>query len=139
MTAEGERPELELAGNKMRLETHADGSATITFDDKGTGRGCGYCTLCCKLLPVMDLHKAAGERCRFWHGPQAVSVAATRVSPMAATPETNCGSPLSETAIAARWLRSGILWKAKSVPDATEKSFRHALQRQRSRPEARCA
>jgi len=27
-------------------------------------RQCGGCTLCCKLLPVKELAKAAGERCR---------------------------------------------------------------------------
>jgi hypothetical protein len=27
-------------------------------------RKCGDCTLCCKLVPVADLHKAAGERCK---------------------------------------------------------------------------
>ncbi|HEV8466043.1 MAG TPA: hypothetical protein VGQ63_13705 [Pseudolabrys sp.] len=27
-------------------------------------RHCGGCTLCCKLLPVTDLDKVAGERCR---------------------------------------------------------------------------
>lgn len=28
-----------------------------------TRRKCGECTLCCKLLPMPPLHKAAGERC----------------------------------------------------------------------------
>ena len=27
-------------------------------------RMCGTCSLCCKLLPVRELNKAAGERCR---------------------------------------------------------------------------
>lgn len=27
-------------------------------------RQCGGCTLCCKLLPVRELNKGAGERCR---------------------------------------------------------------------------
>lgn len=27
-------------------------------------RQCGGCTLCCKLLPVRELHKGAGERCQ---------------------------------------------------------------------------
>lgn len=26
-------------------------------------RQCGGCTLCCKLIPVEELHKAAGQRC----------------------------------------------------------------------------
>jgi hypothetical protein len=28
-----------------------------------TGRKCGDCTLCCRLLPVVDLGKNAGQRC----------------------------------------------------------------------------
>jgi len=31
-------------------------------------RRCGECTLCCKLLPVKDLGKGAGERCRHQRG-----------------------------------------------------------------------
>ena len=27
-------------------------------------RHCGGCTLCCKLIPVEELHKAAGQRCK---------------------------------------------------------------------------
>ncbi|HTB46262.1 MAG TPA: hypothetical protein VK741_21755 [Acetobacteraceae bacterium] len=58
------RPPLELAGDRMRIEDNPDGSATITFDAKGTGRACGGCTLCCKLLPILELKKAAGTRCQ---------------------------------------------------------------------------
>jgi hypothetical protein len=54
---------LTLAGDKMRLVEHDDGSATVTFDDKGTGRSCGECTLCCRLLPVQSLAKPANKRC----------------------------------------------------------------------------
>jgi hypothetical protein len=36
---------------------------TINFEPKGN-RKCGGCTLCCKLLPVRELDKEAGERCR---------------------------------------------------------------------------
>lgn len=56
---------LELAGDRMTITENDDGSATISFDDKGTGRGCGSCTLCCKLVPVPALHKLAGERCKY--------------------------------------------------------------------------
>jgi hypothetical protein len=31
-------------------------------------RRCGECTLCCKLLPVKELGKGAGERCRHQRG-----------------------------------------------------------------------
>jgi hypothetical protein len=37
---------------------------TITFTDEALKRRCGDCQLCCKLLPVTALNKAAGERCR---------------------------------------------------------------------------
>ena len=55
-----------LAGDKMVLEHGSNGTDTITFGDTGTGRVCGTCTLCCKLLPVPGppLHKLAGVRCR---------------------------------------------------------------------------
>ena len=55
---------LELAGDYIVLQEQADGSATIRFDDKGTGRECGTCNLCCKLLPVRDIAKPAGVRCK---------------------------------------------------------------------------
>jgi hypothetical protein len=55
----------ELAGDRMTITDHDDGSATIKFDDKGTGRACGSCTLCCKLLPIPTLNKTAGERCKY--------------------------------------------------------------------------
>lgn len=56
---------IELAGDRMRVETDSSGTTTITFDDKGTGRVCGTCTLCCKLLPVPALNKKALVRCAF--------------------------------------------------------------------------
>ena len=54
----------DLAGDKMVL-THEGGKDVITFSDKGTGRECGGCTLCCKVTPVPGppLHKPAGVRC----------------------------------------------------------------------------
>lgn len=56
-------PDYELAGDRMTIEEHADGT-TITFSDKGTGRVCGQCQLCCKLLPVPMIRKPAGVRCQ---------------------------------------------------------------------------
>jgi hypothetical protein len=53
----------DLAGEHMTVEQTQTG-ITITFDGKGTGRICGACQLCCKLLPVPILHKAAGMRCQ---------------------------------------------------------------------------
>ena len=52
-----------LAGERMRVEHQPNGTSTWVFDDKGTGRRCGDCTLCCKLLPVPLFEKAANERC----------------------------------------------------------------------------
>jgi hypothetical protein len=44
--------EVRLAGNKMVIEDRPDGSLTVRFDDRGTGRTCGSgnnrCTLCCR-------------------------------------------------------------------------------------------
>jgi len=57
-----ERP--ELAGDHMRLE-HQPEHTTITFDNVGTGRRCGSCTLCCRVVPVLSLEKDAGERCHY--------------------------------------------------------------------------
>jgi hypothetical protein len=54
---------MELAGDRMTV-VERDGVTTFTFDDKGTGRVCGDCQLCCKLLPVPPLKKAAGRRCQ---------------------------------------------------------------------------
>jgi hypothetical protein len=56
-------PEYEFAGDRITIEQNDDG-LTITFDDHGTGRQCGACQLCCKLLPVPMIHKPAGVRCK---------------------------------------------------------------------------
>jgi hypothetical protein len=37
----------------------------IEISEKPTGRVCGSCTLCCKLLGVEAVNKKAGERCRY--------------------------------------------------------------------------
>jgi hypothetical protein len=55
---------LELAGEHMTIVEDENGVSTITFDDVGTGRRCGSCQLCCKLVPVPPIKKAAGERCK---------------------------------------------------------------------------
>lgn len=53
----------ELAGDRMTISDDGEGSITFSFDDKGTGRLCGSCQLCCKLVPVPTISKAAGQRC----------------------------------------------------------------------------
>jgi hypothetical protein len=55
---------LELAGDRMKIVEDEHGTVTITFDDIGTGRNCGDCGLCCKLLPIPPLNKPAGVRCQ---------------------------------------------------------------------------
>ena len=44
-------------------------------------RHCGGCTLCCKLLPVNELDKAAGERCRHQRTNKGCAVYNTRKMP----------------------------------------------------------
>ena len=65
-------------GDQMRLEENADGSASITWDDKGTGRRCGSCTLCCRLVPVPQLAKPAGTRCKHASYAKGCTIYATR-------------------------------------------------------------
>jgi hypothetical protein len=71
---------LTLAGERMRITEDDEGTTTIAFDDVGTGRVCGACQLCCKLLPVpvTGLNKAAGERCRHSKAGKGCTIYATR-------------------------------------------------------------
>jgi len=41
---------------------------TLFDANRQSPRRCGECTLCCKLLPVVELKKGAGERCRHQRG-----------------------------------------------------------------------
>ena len=67
--------EVTLAGDKMLMVEHDDGSVSISFDDKGTGRSCGKCSLCCKLLPIpVPLNKPAGSRCQFQKASKGCSI-----------------------------------------------------------------
>jgi hypothetical protein len=72
----------ELAGDRITL-THEEGRDVIHFGDKGTGRVCGSCTLCCKLTPVPGppLHKLAGVRCKHVRTGKGCTIYSTR--PMA--------------------------------------------------------
>jgi len=56
--------EVYVGGDHVTIVDHADGSATIKFDDKGTGRNCGGCVLCCKLVGVASINKPAGQKCQ---------------------------------------------------------------------------
>jgi hypothetical protein len=58
--------EPQLAGEFLVLDEEPGKSASgIRFDNKGLGRVCGSCQLCCRLLPVPKppLNKPAGQRC----------------------------------------------------------------------------
>jgi hypothetical protein len=59
-----EREDWGLAGDHMTYSETADGTLTLTFSDKGNGRTCSDCQLCCKLLPVPVLNKRANQKCQ---------------------------------------------------------------------------
>jgi hypothetical protein len=47
----------------MSLQETQDGFS-VTFSEISTGRVCGSCSLCCRLLPLPSLNKAANTRCQ---------------------------------------------------------------------------
>jgi hypothetical protein len=53
----------ELAGDCINVTETADGTSVFTFSEPGTGRVCSDCQLCCRLVPVPEIRKAAGARC----------------------------------------------------------------------------
>jgi len=81
---------IELAGEKIRLVDNPDGSRSLVFSDTGTGRVCGDCQLCCKLLPIPTLAKPANQRCRYQRHHKGCIVYARR--------------PLDCRAFGCRWL-----------------------------------
>jgi hypothetical protein len=66
-----------LAGRKMLISDTKDG-LTISFDEKGTGRSCGGCTLCCKLLPVPTIDKPDNQRCQHQRSGKGCAIYAAR-------------------------------------------------------------
>jgi hypothetical protein len=72
----------EFAGEKAILE-HRDGEDVLTFGDKGTGRVCGSCSLCCKLLPIPGppLNKPANHRCKHQKHGKGCTIYDTRPLP----------------------------------------------------------
>jgi Fe-S-cluster containining protein len=68
----------ELAGDHATMVINDAGTLTMTFDDKGTGRVCGSCQVCCKLVPVSSIHKPAGVRCRHSKHGKGCSIYADR-------------------------------------------------------------
>ncbi len=53
----------ELVGDRINVTETADGTSVFTFSEPGTARVCGDCQLCCRLVPVPEIRKAAGARC----------------------------------------------------------------------------
>jgi hypothetical protein len=72
----------EFAGDKIVL-THEEGRDVVTFGDTGTGRECGTCQLCCKVMPVAGppLNKPAGVRCKHQRTGKGCGIYATRPLP----------------------------------------------------------
>jgi hypothetical protein len=64
-------------------EIGASGVNSITLKLENDGpRHCGGCTLCCKLLPVVDLNKKAGERCAHQRSGKGCAIYHTSRMPM---------------------------------------------------------
>lgn len=75
--------DVQLAGDRITLTHEADGTSSVQFGDKGTGRVCGGCTQCCKLPPIPGppLFKPAGVRCKHARTGKGCSIYATRPFP----------------------------------------------------------
>jgi hypothetical protein len=53
-----------VAGPHINRLSKGGGWSIEAVDRPVNGRSCGDCQLCCKLLPVVEISKAGGERCR---------------------------------------------------------------------------
>ncbi len=71
---------LALAGDHLTVTETDEHTTVVTFGEKGTGRVCGGCQLCCRLLPVHldDQYKPAGTRCRHLRYGKGCGIHATR-------------------------------------------------------------
>jgi hypothetical protein len=58
--------ETALARDHLTVTETDDGTSVFTFGDKGTGRICGDCQLCCRLVATQldDQYKPAGVKCQ---------------------------------------------------------------------------
>lgn len=56
------RPDFFPVDNRAARRTAADDRTPPATS--ATGRQCGGCSLCCRLVPVEELHKPAGKRCK---------------------------------------------------------------------------
>jgi hypothetical protein len=57
--------------------TQEGATTTISFTE-GTGRICGDCQLCCKLIPVEEIAKLAGQRCQHQRAHKGCTIYAKR-------------------------------------------------------------
>lgn len=74
---------LALAGDCLTVAETDTHTTVVTFGERGTGRVCGGCQLCCRLLPVHldDQYKPAGTRCRYSRHGKGCTIHATRPLP----------------------------------------------------------
>lgn len=81
----------QLAGDHMTIIEDETGT-TIRFDDKGTGRKCGECQLCCRVLPSprAPLNKPGNTRCIYQQHRKGCRIYANR--------------PISCRTFSCRWL-----------------------------------
>lgn len=71
--------EATLNGDHMRITEDAEGRTTVEFSPKSlTGRVCGGCSLCCKLVPVPTIDKPASQRCRHQRHGKGCAIYAAR-------------------------------------------------------------
>jgi hypothetical protein len=63
----------------MRVQTtHGDFEIEQVTWERNGGRACGACTLCCKLVPVAELKKAAGVRCEHQRASKGCAIYSSR-------------------------------------------------------------
>jgi len=76
--------ELHFTGEFLIIEEDREtGSSDVRFDNKGLGRVCGSCQLCCRLLPIPrpPLNKPAGQRCKHQRYGKGCAIHARRPLP----------------------------------------------------------
>ncbi len=72
-----------LGGDHLTVTESDEHTTVVTFGERGTGRICGGCQLCCRLLPVHldDQYKPAGTRCRHMRYGKGCTIHAARPLP----------------------------------------------------------
>lgn len=69
-----------IDGHTALLEEDPAANTATMHYDRGTGRQCGDCQLCCKLLPIpeQELAKPANQRCKHQHVGKGCGIYKTR-------------------------------------------------------------